>query len=512
MPKTEYRAFNIAMPEPLIPIYDFLQSELNAILSNDIYRARLKELDLSKHKGDLWRDMRGIFIDRVNTWEINNKAWYARILYENMRRELQSKEENIKIWSEYLLNDRQINQKLFINLVEKYNIYATRGRIKSIVDGNREPELAREAVFQLDYTVSEKQMFRVNKNNPYLFEIKVGNKSTDWIGYLINIPKSINQNFTGKIAKPRFMKRKSDNNYIGICSYEVEVYELDEEYTSTLGVDIGRINLYSAIVLKGGVISSPQLLPSRKLCNLNQKLERLFIERGFLYDKNKRFEKYDIESLKQDRRVTNYFGVRHKISNLTTSMASLVAYELVELAKEYKCKEIHIENLSWLESRGRKWNHSEIFTKLDEVASVAGIKVIKVNAFNSSRENPITKEVGLVDKRNIKFVDGKYIDRDLLASINLASRNKKNKVKQKVKKIKIPQKKRTRLAKSRKQEILNSVKNNRGVEIVAFRPGEAFILDEATWQGLISRTVYTSCLTKGSFVSIRYENYYLWQV
>ena len=512
MTKFEYRAFNIAMPEPLIPIYNFLQSELNAILDNNGYRTQLKELDLRKHKGNLWRDMRDIFLDRVNNWTINNKAWYARILYENIRRELQSKEENVKIWNEYLLNDRQISQELFTNLVEKYNIYATRGRVKNIVDGNKEPELAREATFQLDYTVSEKQMFMVNKHNPYLFEIKVGNKPTDWIGYLVNIPKSINPNFTGRITKPRFMKRKSDGNYIGICSYEVEVNELDKEYKSTLGVDIGRVNLYSAIVLKDGIISSPQLLPSRKLCNLNEKLGRLFIEREYLYLKNKRFEKYCIESVKQERRVTHYFRVRHKISNLTTTMASLVAYELVELAKEYKCKEIHVENLTWLESRGRKWNYSEVFAKIEEVASVAGIKVVRVNAFNSSKENPITKEVGLIANRNIKFIDGKYIDRDLLASINLAARNKKNKVKQKVKEINIPQRKRTRLSKSIKQEILNRVKNNRGVEIVAFQPGQAFILDEATWKSLIAHTVYTSCLTKRSFVSIGYKNYHLLHV
>ena len=509
MTKFEYRAFNIAMPEPLIPTYNFLQSELNTILSNDSYRAQLKELDLTKHRGNLWRDMRDIFIERVNNWTINNKAWYARILYENLRRELQSKEENIKIWEEYLLNDRQINQELFTNLVEKYNIYATRGRVKNIVDSNKEPELAREATFQLDYTVSEKQMFRVNKNNPYLFEIKVGNKATDWIGYLINIPKSINPNFTGRITKPRFMKRKSDGNYIGICSYEVELDELNKECKSTLGVDIGRVNLYSAIVLKDGVISSPQLLPSMKLCNLNEKLGKLFIEREYLYLKNKRFEKYNIESLKHDRRIANYSRVRHKVSNLTTTMASLVAYELVKLAKEYKCKEIHIENLTWLASRGRKWNHSEVFTKLEEVASVAGIKVVRVNAFNSSRENPITKEVGTITNRNIKFIGGKYIDRDLLASINLATRNKKNKVNQKVKEINIPQRKRTRLSKSRKQEILSRVKNNRGVEIVAFRPGQAFILDEATWKSLTAHTVYTSCLAKGSFVSIGYKNYHL---
>lgn len=512
MEKTEFRAFNIAMPEPLIPIYDFLQSELNSILRNDIYRTQLKALDLTKHRGNISRDMKNIFTNRVQEWSINNRAWYARILYENIRRELQSKEDNIKIWNEYLLNDKQITQVLFTNLATKYNIYATRGRVKSIVDGNRVPELAREAVFQLDYTISEKQMFRVNKNNPYLFEIKVGNKPTDWIGYLVHIPKSINQNFTGKITKPRFIKRKSDGNYIGICSYEVEVDEISKENTAILGVDIGRINLYSAIVINNEIISSPQLLPSRKLCKLNEKLKRLTNEREFLYLKNKRFEQYKVESLKQDRRITNYFELRHKISNLTTQMANLVAYEIVELAKEYKCKEIHIENLAWLESQGRKWNHSEVFTKIEEVASVAGIKVIRVNACNSSRENPITKEVGIIDNRKIKFIDGTYIDRDLLASINLASRNKKNKVNQKVKELNIPQRKRTRLTKSRKQEILNRIKNKRDVEIVAFHPCQATILDEATWKDLMVQTVYTSCLTKGSFVSNRYKNYHLRQV
>ena len=305
------------------------------------------------------------------------------------------------------------------------------------------------------------------------------------------------------------MKRKLDGKYIGICSYEVEVDELEKENTATLGVDIGRVNLYSAIVLNNGVISSPQLLPSRKLCNLNEKLKRLYNERDSLYLKNKRFEKYKVKSQKQERRITNYFEVRHKISNLTTQMAKLVAYEIVELAKEYKCKEIHIENLSWLESKGKKWNHSEVFTKIEEVASVAGIKVIRVNAFNSSRENPITKEVGIINNRKIKFIDGTYIDRDLLASINLASRNKKNKVNQKVKEIDIPQRKRTRLTKSRKQEILNRIKNKRDVEIVAFHPCQATILEEATWEDLTVQTVYTSCLTKKSCVSNRYKNNHL---
>lgn len=512
MKKTEYRAFNIAMPPPIIPIYDFLQEEMNSVLDDEDYRSKLQELDLTQHRGNTWKDMKNIFNPRVKTWKINNKAWYARILYENLRRELQSKEENIKIWNEYTSNANKINETLFNNLINKYNIYATRGRIESLVSSGKPPELTRYATFQLDYTISEKQMFRINPDNPYLYEIKIGNKPTDWVGYLINIPSSINSNFTGNLAKPRFLKRKSDGKYIGICSYEVAVNQNNFNNSRILGVDIGKVNLYSGIVLYKGEINSPQLLPSRKLCNLSKKLERLCEERNYLYLKNKRFEKYRVESKKQAERLEHYKNIRHKISNLTTCIARQIAYELVELAKEYKCKEIHIENLTWLKSQGKKWNHSEIFTKLEEVASLEGIKIVKVNAYNSSKENPITNEIGIADNRKIKFVDGTYIDRDLLASINLASRNKKDKKMQKVKKIKTPQKKRTRLIKSRKQEILNKIKNNRGVEIVAFRPRQIDIKTSIPWESLISQTVYTSCLKKGSSVTTCYRNYHLLQV
>ena len=49
----QWKSFNIRMPEELKPIYDFLQTELNFILSNDETRAILDKIDLSKHRGDV---------------------------------------------------------------------------------------------------------------------------------------------------------------------------------------------------------------------------------------------------------------------------------------------------------------------------------------------------------------------------------------------------------------------------------------------------------------------------
>ena len=51
-----------------------------------------------------------------------------------------------------------------------------------------------------------------------------------------------------------------------------------------------------------------------------------------------------------------------------------------------------------------------------------GIKVKRVYAYNTSKEHPITKEVGTLRDRTVEFATEK-IDRDLLASINIAIRS-----------------------------------------------------------------------------------------
>ena len=88
---THWKSFNIKMPVELIPIYDFLQNELNFILSNPETRDLLNNIDLSLHKGNIWREMRDVLKWRINEWELHNKTWHSYILFENLRRELQSK-------------------------------------------------------------------------------------------------------------------------------------------------------------------------------------------------------------------------------------------------------------------------------------------------------------------------------------------------------------------------------------------------------------------------------------
>ena len=458
--QVQWKCFNINMPLELIPIYDFLQNELNFILSNDETRALLDMIDLSKHRGDVWRELRDNLKFRIKDWPLHNKTWHSYILFENIRREIQSKQEAIIIWNELVKNDYNINEELFKSL-HKLNLYPTRSRIANIKRSNSMPELARSATFSLDYTISEKQFFRMKTNN--ICEIKIGKK--DWIEYEIVFPSSIDSRFTGVIAKPRFIKRKKDNQYIGICSYEYEVgnYDLEDKI---LGVDIGKVKLFSSIVVDREGNFSNEFINTKRSQETEYKINRLYENKQILYNKIKSYEELRLTNQHKYEVWKNlYSNITNKITNTKDYQAKLLSSEIVKLALEQKCKTIHIEDLSWLNSKGGKWNHSQIHSKIIEKASMYGIKVKRVSAFNTSKEHPITKEIGVVKDRIVEFTTGK-IDRDLLAAINIAIRSTNIKLKKSLsKRVKTKRIK----SKSNKKEIkekVNKIKGNG--QIVSF--------------------------------------------
>ena len=458
--RVQWKSFNINMPSELIPIYDFLQNELNFILSNDETRALLDKIDLSKLRGYVWRDLRDGLKFRINDWPLHNKTWHSYILFENIRRELQSKKEAIIIWNELVKNDFNINEELF-NSLHKLNLYPTRSRIANIKRSNSLPELARSATFSLDYTVSEKQFFRMKSAN--ICEIKVGKK--DWIEYEIVFPSSIDERFTGVISKPRFVKRKRDDKYIGICSYEYEVgnYDLEDKI---LGVDIGKIKLFSSVIIDKKGDFSDEFINTKRSQETEYKINRLYENKQILFDKIKSYEDLRLTSQRKYEIWKNlYSKITNKITNTKDYQAKLLSSEIVKLALEKKCKTIHIENLSWLNSQGGKWNHSQIHSKIIEKASMYGIKVDKVSAVNTSKEHPITKEIGIVNGRTIEFTTGK-IDRDLLAALNIAIRSTNI-----ILKKSLPKKAKTKRVKpkSNKKEIKEKVNRIKGNgQIVSF--------------------------------------------
>lgn len=461
---TNWKSFNINMPVELIPIYDFLQNELNFILSNNETRDLLNNIDLSLHKGNIWREMRDVLKWRIKDWTLHNKTWHSYILFENIRRELQSKKEAVIIYNELVENNYIIDETLFDNL-HKLNLYSTRSQISNIKRADKVPELAYNATFNLDYSISEKQFFRLINNN--ICKIKINKK--DWIDYEIIFPSSIDSRFTGRIAKPRFIKRKRDNQYIGICSYEYKIEESDLE-DKILGVDIGKIKLFSSVVMSKDGTFSNEYINTRRSQKIEDKINRLYENKQILFYKIKAYENLKLtDTQKYNTWKTLYSNIRNKITNSKDYQSKLISNEIVQLALQNKCKTIHIENLKWLNSQGGKWNHSQIHSKIIEKASMYGIKVKKVSAYNSSKEHPITKEIGEVKDRIVEFTNEK-IDRDLLASINLAIRSTNIKLKKP-----LPKKVKTKRVKpkSNKKEIKEKVKKLKGnTQIVVFLTNE----------------------------------------
>ena len=462
---TKWKAFNIRMPEELFPLYDFLQGELNYFLSDSHSRNMLNSIDLSKHRGDIWRDMRDLFQSRIRQWTIHNKTWHSYILFENLRRELESKRQKTIIYDELKKNNFEINESLFNNLHD-LKIYPTRGQVANIQRSGQTPVLAYSATLNLDYSTSARQFFKMKEGN--ICQIQVS--KNEWIDYEIVLPSSIDHRFTGKIAKPRFVKRKRDGKYIGICSYEYEVEKLGKENKHILGVDIGQVKLFSAVCLHKNGEYSNEYVNSIRLKASQKKIDNLYKEKEILRDKIDAYDNLGIDNSKKACWLDLYNHISNKIINSKKSQAQLISYEVVELAKQLHCKEIHIENLSWMGTLGGKWNHAEIHKWIQDKGDSYGIKVKKVSAFNSSKEHPITKAIGTVVDRNIVFANNETIDRDLLASINLAVRSTNIKIKN-VKKVKTKHCK----TKSNKKKITSLIAELKkgNAEIVAFLPNVA---------------------------------------
>ena len=490
--KGKYRTFLISMPQELVPIYDFVQKKLNQFLSDSAFRSKLLALDFSKHRGNVWRDIRDIVgKEELTSWkeEIPNPVWYFYMLCDNLLRIVKSKDDAIVCFNALKDNENKINQCLF-EFLNDQGIYPTVGFLRNLKRSDEPPTIAKKATFVMDYSISAEQNCQRIADNIFGFNYESGK----YLTYEVVIPLSVRKNLTGKIAKPRFIKRKSDGRYVGHCSYHIGTQTVKGQ--NILGVDLGKKKLFSSVVLYSDGDYSNEIINSRLSHRIDKKLKRKLKDLEHLLEKNRNLENLingdvnlfnsHLEEIRQDR-VNQILELRENISHTKRYLAKLLASEVISIAKENDCKEIHLENLSWLESNGGRWNHAEVQDFISEFAELEGIRVIKIYAKYTSSAHPVAGELGKKRNRNIQFQNGDAIDRDLLASINIAKRNKRNQKENKVtklrknhtstpKKIKKPSNRRVSL--TIRQKLLT---NQRGTEIVVLYPRKT---GNRTWEVL----------------------------
>ena len=444
-----FRMYKTKGPDLLLPLYNILQGELNRILSIPTYVEVLSKIELkyktengkeqSKLNGMLWREIHEIIGDSLKGKVPD--AWYIRILYHNIISLLKSRQEQIKIYEILKSNQYKIDSTLRDKLAQE-KLYPANAYLEILANSKAMPALPKRKTFILDFSVSDKQMFRVGKNsNVYEIkicsrkEIKDNNLETGWLSFEMYLPTYIRESFTGKTAKPQFYWDHNKEEFV--CAIPCEIKKLPNEYENVMGVDLGKIKVYSATVVhKDGTISD-EYVPTEELQNLVDKLKRMNQHINSVYEKKKRSYKYGNFTKRQDRRELDYKRSRNKRTKLQFAIARLVAVEVVNIAIKEQCKEIHLENLSWIKSSGGKWNFAQVQACIEDVAELFSIKVVKVSAKNSSKTNPVTLEIGKVSNRDVISKNGQKVDRDQLAGLNLALRQPKKLKQRKIKTLNI---------------------------------------------------------------------------
>ena len=444
-----FRMYKTKGPDLLLPLYNILQGELNRILSNSTYVDALSKIEFkykgengeerSKLNGMLWDEIDGIVGDSLRDKGLY--VWYIRILYHNIISLLKSRQEQIKTYEILKSNQYKINSTLRDKLSQE-KLYPTNAYLEILSRSKDIPVLPKRKTFILDFSVSDKQMFRVGKNSN-VYKIKIYNKKevkdynlkTGWLSFEMYLPTYIRESFTGKTAKPQFYWDHNKDEFV--CAIPCEIKKLPNEYENVIGVDLGKIKVYSATVVRKDDSISDEYVPTEELQNLVDKLNRMNKHINSVYEKKKRSSKYGNFTKRQDRRELDYKHSRNKRTKLQFAIARLAAVEIVNIATKEQCKEIHLENLSWVKSSGGKWNFAQIQSCIEEVAELFSIKVVKVSAKNSSKTNPVTLEVGTVSNRDVTFKNGQKVDRDQLAGLNLALREPEKLKQRKIKTLNI---------------------------------------------------------------------------
>ena len=446
---TVFRMYKTKGPDLLLPLYNILQGELNRILSSSTYVNALSKIELKykdedgeerfKLNGMLWYEIDGIIGDSLRDKGLY--VWYIRILYHNIISLLKSRQEQIKIYEILKSNQYKIDNTLRDKLSQE-KLYPTNSYLEILANAKDMPVLPKRKTFILDFSVSDKQMFRVGKNsNVYEIkicsrkEIKDNNLETGWLSFEMYLPTYIRESFTGKTAKPQFYWDHNKEEFV--CAIPCEIKKVPNEYENIMGVDLGKIKVYSATVIRKDGSISDEYVPTEELQNLVDKLRRMNQHINSVYEKKKRSSKYGNLTKRQDRRELDYKRSRNKRTKLQFAIARLVAVEVVNIAIKEQCKEIHLENLSWVKSSGGKWNFSQVQACIEEVSELFSIKVVKVNAKNSSKTNPVTFEIGKISNRDVIFNNGQKVDRDQLAGLNLALREPKKQKQRKIKTLNI---------------------------------------------------------------------------
>ena len=428
-------------------LYEFLESEFHAVVkevrsSGIVYgkallrnRGKFRNQFLAdfglRHKSSKWSTVKGC------------KSKYYRIIIDNVRLLLLSEVERLSIidickkYNYSLHNIVDIRNELTAN-----NLYPTTGRLRNILRSQGNINHKINPQFALNFTVEDNLASKVNTSPDQV--VYTVNVNGEWLDFVVNRPVYVPK-FTGKVARPIFQRNDKGELYIRV-SYEVETAEYSATSSAIMGVDLGKVKPFSAAISTDDFYTT-ELTPTKETDIVAHKIFVLENERNKLYTKIDNCSKVwdgsnnylanKIERLYSEKRY-----VVNKLTKLRQSLAWLIARDIAYHCQVNNVDTVKLENLSWLEARGGKWNFSNIQDTIHQVLSALGVAVYKVNPKNSSQVDPFTdKRITHVGRSANTSVGVR--DRDYLASLELTKRpgkkyRKKDKCTKSVKATRLP--------------------------------------------------------------------------
>ena len=373
------------------------------------------------------------------------KAKYYRIMIERMRQVCLSVNYRIEVAKICEQYDYDLPKLAAIRkaLTDK-GMFVSSGTIKNIFASKGKDGFPEEIGFIYDGTAEDAEISGVaHSNGVVLYYLDVYGEK---IHFAVKVPSHVRENTTGKWARP--IAQIKNGQVILRLSYEVLGNNELFNNNRVMGVDLGKVKPFSAVINFGDGSYSSELAPSKELERLSRKSEILSKEINFHYKKL-----HKIESLLKGKNSLylaqhyvdvedNMRAVKNKRTRLKEAATWLYARDIVNHAVENNCYIVNLENLSFVENNGGKWDFSAIQEKVVFTAELHNVEVRLSNASGTSHTDPFTRKTAHPNsKRKTKTLCGE-LDRDYCAALEITQRegavskpqrkkNKKKKVTQK---------------------------------------------------------------------------------
>ena len=473
-------------------IHEIFLNEYELIHQQDIQPSCFTKEELShEFRGHFTKKLAELINKDYLSWDLNNKAKYFRMFSLHLRQDFKSldyKQKITQILEKYDFNIQktEIKKKIQDELIQ-LNLYPTKQELMNIcrwhsnANKRRSEEYSDEhvqhkdldsyKVIPLDFTLGQDKQTIVQPNEKEpVFHINFnGNwiwlNFTDKINKLPYFKNKIDKDNFIRFTKPKFVFNHEQNCWFIILTIESKVAfnKSDKSQDSSkfnnsiksikkitvAGVDIGQVKPYSAVlidmalneqnVVESAKLASRELVCSKETKRINEKLGEVKYHLSNVYRKldvyagiikNNKNPEFTQQILKKQELLMNEKRcLRRKRKELQKRKSYLATRDLIRQLNFFKVKKVNIERLNWVENTGGSWDFSQQQEILQQKAIEFGIKVTKVFAANTSKENPFTKKrllgVANLKTRMVQFSGKKYqIDRDILGAINVALRNK----------------------------------------------------------------------------------------